>query len=826
MKHRVDAALRRGMDIVVALGALVLLSPILPLIALLVKFSSPGPVFYPARRVGKAGQEFVLFKFRTMVPGADRQGLHLTLAEDLRVTQSGRWLRAHRLDEIPQLLNVLKGEMSLVGPRPESPRYAAHYTPEQRRVLEARPGITGPVQITFRNEGERLQGAVDPEHTYLYEIMPAKLRLDLAYLERRTFLSDLAILVRTLRIYLGGRILIISDLIGLTLAYVLAFAIRFDNTTYSINEQLGLYWPAFFPMLIIKLIVFERMRLYRRLWRYASVRELLSIVVAVVFSSTLSGVFILVLWIWPWGSTFVTGFPRSIIAIDAMLTLLLAGGVRFFMRWRHEMDSTAAQVAGHSSPSMRRVLVAGAGDAGAMAVREMQRNPQLGYQPLGFVDDDPDKQGLSIYGVPVVGTLGDLPDCVRRLAVSEVFIAIPTAPGSAVRRVFNLAQQAGVQVRTLPGYYELIGGQVSVQRAREVRLEDLLRRAPTSMDLEGVAAYLSGKVILVTGAGGSIGSEICRQVARFGPGRLLLLGHGEDSLHRIVMELQHDFPAVDCLAVIGTVRDRAKLHSVISAYHPQVIFHAAAYKHVPMMEFNEDEAVLNNIIGTRHLVDAAESGGVPCLVFISSDKAVEPVNVMGMTKQMGEWIVQHAARKNGRGYVVVRFGNVLGSRGSVVPLFQEQIAAGGPVTVTHPQVTRYFMTIPEAVRLVLQAGAVGRGGEVFVLDMGEPVRIYDLACDLIRLHGLEPERDIPIVFSGLRPGEKLFETLYSELEDVRPASHSGIWVAAGGPPMSAEEMEILLNELERLARQRCCLELRELLFKVAGTRHMEKSHIG
>jgi FlaA1/EpsC-like NDP-sugar epimerase len=825
MRKRVDAALHRALDIAVALGGLVLLSLVLPLIALLVKFGSSGPVFYRARRVGKDGGEFGLFKFRTMVHDADQRGPSLTLAEDPRVTPSGRWLRAHRLDEIPQLWNVLKGEMSLVGPRPEAPRYAAHYTPEQRRVLEARPGITGPVQIAFRNEGERLVGAIDPEHTYLFEIMPAKLNMDLAYLERRTFLSDLAILLRTLRIYLGERILAISDLISFALAYVLAFAIRFDNTTYSIAEQLGLYWLVLFPIVVIKLIVFERMGLYRRLWRYASVKELLSIVAAVVFSSTLIAIFILTLWVWPWGPTFVTGFPRSIIAIDAMLTLLLAGGVRFFMRWRHETNSTAAQATAHPSPSVRRVLVAGAGDAGAMTVREMQRNPQLGYLPLGFVDDDPDKQGLSIYGVPVVGTLGDLPGCARRLSVSEVFIAIPTAPGSAMRRVFNLAQEAGVRVRTLPGYYELIGGQVSVGRAREVRLEDLLRRAPVSMDLEGVAAYLTGKVILITGAGGSIGSEVCRQIARFGPARLLLLGHGEDSLHQILMELQRNFPGLDCLPVIGTVRDRAKLDSVIVSYRPHVIFHAAAYKHVPLMERNEDEAVLNNVLGTRRLVAAAQTNRVPCLVFISSDKAVEPNSVMGMTKRMGEWIVQHAARQGGQAYVAVRFGNVLGSRGSVVPLFQEQITTGGPITVTHPQVTRYFMTIPEAVRLVLQAGAVGKGGEVFVLDMGEPMRIYDLACDLIRLNGMEPERDIPIVFTGLRPGEKLHEALYSEAEDVRPAAHSGIWVAAGEPPVSAGELEILLDELEQLARERRQSELRELLAQVTGDHQVEKIEV-
>ena len=823
MIKRLDEVLRRSLDLCAALLGLVLLGPVMLILAVLVKFSSPGPVFYRARRVGRGGHEFHLIKFRTMVEDADRRGPALTLAEDPRMTPTGRWLRGHRLDEIPQFWNVLKGEMSLVGPRPEDPRFVALYTPEQRRALEARPGVTGPVQIAFRNEGERLRGATDPEQAYQAEIMPAKLRMDLAYLERRTFLSDLSVLFRTLRIYLGERILIIFDLISLALAYVLAFAIRFDNTDYSINAMLQLYWPVFFLMLVIKLAVFERMGLYRRVWRYASVKELLSILAAVILSSTLCGALILILWIWPWGSTFVTGFPRSVIAIDAMLTLVLVGGVRFFMRWRHEMDSTAAQITVNPPPSMRRVLIAGAGDAGAMTVREMQRNPQLGYWPVGFVDDDPDKQGLSVHGLPVAGSLGDLPHLVGELSVSEVFLAIPTAPGSVVRRVFNLAREASVPIRTLPGYYELIGGRVSVQRAREVRLEDLLRREPAPIDLEGVGAYLTGKTVLVTGAGGSIGSELCRQIAGFGPARLLLLGHGEDSLYHILMELRRDWPALDCQPVVGTVRDRAKLESVITSYCPQVIFHAAAYKHVPLMEANEDEAVLNNVLGTRNLLTAAQGGRVPRLVFISSDKAVDPVSVMGMTKCIGEWIVQQAAQQSGQAYVVVRFGNVLGSRGSVVPLFQAQIAAGGPVTVTHPEVTRYFMTVPEAVRLVLQAAALGTGGEVFVLDMGEPVRVYDLACDLIRLNAMEPERDIPVVFTGLRPGEKLHEALYTESEAVQRTFHPAIWMATAGLPMSAGAFSTALDDLERLARERRRPELRELLVRVAGNRQVERT---
>jgi FlaA1/EpsC-like NDP-sugar epimerase len=578
-------------------------------------------------------------------------------------------------------------------------------------------------------------------------------------------------------------------------SFTLSFAIRFD-TIAGFLEQLYDYWPVFIPLLIIKLIIFDTMGLYRRLWRYASVRELIAVVGAVAFSSTLGGVVILILWVWP-APNFATGFPRSVIAIDAMLTLLLVGGIRFTARWRQETRSTAAQAESIMEQD-QRALIAGAGDAGAMVAREMLRNPQVGYQLVGFLDDDPDKQGLRVHGMPVVGTLSDLSRCVADLQIEEILIAMPTAPGDAIRRIFDLARRTGVRVRTLPGYYELVSGQASVQRAREVRLEDLLRRAPAPMDLSGVAGYLTGQVVMVTGAGGSIGSEICRQVARFGPAQLLLLGHGEGSIYRIHMEMRRSFPEVTCEPVLANVRDREKLDWLIDHYRPEVIFHTAAYKHVPLSERNVDEVVLNNVIGTHNLVTAAEDAGVPHLVFVSTDKAVEPVNMMGMTKCVGEWIVQHAARRSGRAYVAVRFGNVLGSKGSVVPLFQKQIIAGGPVTVTHPEVTRYFMTIPEAVRLVLQAGALGEGGEVFVLDMGEPVRIYELACDLIHLYGMEPERDISIVFTGLRPGEKLHEALYTEAEAVQPTSHPDIRVATGELAIPSPGLEQALAEMKRL----------------------------
>ncbi len=814
MRKRLDAALRRTLDMAAALVGLLLLCPILVLLGLAVKLTSRGPVFYRALRVGQNGRSFHLLKFRTMVAEADRIGPGLTLERDPRITPTGQWIRSHRLDELPQLWNVLVGDMGLVGPRPEDPRYVAHYTEQQREVLNSRPGVTGPAQIAFRNEPERLRTASDPEAIYLREIMPAKLAIDLEYLRRRTVWTDLGMIFNTLRIYVGNRILALMDVGSLALSYTLSFAIRFDNILFF--EQFALYWQVFFPLLIIRLVVFEAMGLYRRLWRYASVRELLSVVWAVGLSSILCGIFILVLWLWP-SDTFVTGFPRSVVVIDAMLSLLLVGGVRFASRWQQETQRPTAARDNTGPTGDRPALIVGAGDAGAMAAREMLRNPQLGYHLVGFLDDDPDKLGLRIHGVPVVGSLADLARCVQELQVRQVLIAMPTAPGAAVRRVVELAQDAAVEIRTLPGYYELIGGQVSVQRARPVQLEDLLRRAPTPLDLQGVTSYLTDAVVLVVGAGGSIGSEICRQVARFGPKRLLLMGHGEDSLYRIEKELRSSLPGLDCLPVLGTVRERGKLQWLLSQYRPGVVFHAAAYKHVPLMETNQDEAVLNNVVGTRNLLLAAEAEGVPRLVFISSDKAVEPASVMGTTKRIGELLVRCVAQRIGRPFVVVRFGNVLGSRGSVVPLFQEQIASGGPVTITHPDVTRYFMTIPEAVRLVLQAGTLGQGGEVFVLDMGEPVRIYDLACDLIHLHGYEPERDIPIVFIGLRPGEKLHEKLYTSAEHTQDTPHPGIRVATGDSALSPAQLEAIVDELERLAVERRIPELLERLAVAIAT---------
>ena len=531
-----------------------------------------------------------------------------------------------------------------------------------------------------------------------------------------------------------------------------------------------------------------RAGIYSRYWRYASVDELLllagSVTIGVVVTAALS---LAIAFLVP-GAPNV---PRSIPFIFLLLALVATAGPRLLVRLSARSTITLRNgKGGHSQP--QPVLIMGAGDAGAMIVRELKNNPHLGLEPVGFLDDDLGKHDVRIHGIPVLGDRQAIPEMVAAHEVKLVIIAMPTASGKTIREIIAICGKAGVGTRIVPGLYELLGGAVSVQQLREVQIEDLLRRAPVQIDAAQVATLVRGKRVLVTGAGGSIGSELCRQIARLDPAELVLLGHGENSIFDIHNELKgagsraKDAPSTFDLEpstihpVIADIRDADRLHAVLGQYRPEVVFHAAAHKHVPLMESNEVEAVTNNVLGTRNLVRAAMQAGVTHFVLISTDKAVNPVSIMGTTKRIAELIVQQAAQQSGQAFVAVRFGNVLGSRGSVIPFFRKQIAAGGPVTVTHPEMRRYFMTIPEAVQLVLQAAAIGHGGEVFVLDMGDPVLIKDLACDLIRLSGLEPGHDIDVVFTGLRPGEKLYEELFSDHEAYNRTQHQKVFVSQNG----------------------------------------------
>jgi len=568
---------------------------------------------------------------------------------------------------------------------------------------------------------------------------------------------------------LRNRGFFLIDLALLPAAAVLSFVLRLDVA------GVRRFLPAMLLLIVvavpIKLVVFRLLGLYRRFWRYASMDELLLIVIASGVGSLVAATVLFGLALPLSG---IRGFPRSIPLIDGLLTLLVVSGPRFGVRLV-EQNRQREQRRKQRGPE-KRVLVMGAGDAGAMIVKEMRANPQLGLLPIGFVDDDERKLGVRIHGLPILGGRERIPELVRDHRVAGVIIAMPTAPGSAIREILGICKRAGVSARTIPGLYDIISGQVSVNQIREVDIEDLLRREPVHTDVSAVERMLCGCRVLVTGAGGSIGSELCRQIARCEPAHLILVGHGENSIFAMSNELRRLWPAVSVQRVIADVRDLDRLRQVFEGHRPQIVFHTAAHKHVPLMEQNAPEAVTNNVEGTAHLLRLSETYQVDRFVFISTDKAVNPASVMGATKRVAELLVQESARRSGQRHVAVRFGNVLGSRGSVVPLFRKQIARGGPVTVTHPDVRRYFMTIPEAVQLVLQAAALGRGGEVFLLDMGEPIRIVDLARDLIELSGLEVGRDIDIVYTGLRPGEKLFEELNVEGEEYLPTWHEKIFI--------------------------------------------------
>jgi len=466
----------------------------------------------------------------------------------------------------------------------------------------------------------------------------------------------------------------------------------------------------------------------------------------------------------------VAGYPRSVFIIDWALVILLTGGLRFALRALKETTPLF-------KPAGKRLLIVGAGDAGDMLLREIKKNKSLEYNPVGFVDDDPNKAGVKIHGVPVLGRAQDIPKLISSRGVEEIIIAIPSATGSQMRRIFGYCRESKAKFMTIPPLKEIIGGEVHFNQVREVRMEDLLGREPVNLDMELIRQYLGGKTVLITGAGGSIGSELCRQVASFHPAKVIPLDRAENSLFYIQLELRERFPDLDLHPLICDINNEEKLQAIMDEFRPQVIFHSAAYKHVPLMEDHPEEAVLNNIIGTKRIVQASHQAGAEKFVMISTDKAVRPSSVMGASKRVAELWVQGFSRLSKTQFVTVRFGNVLGSQGSVVPIFRHQIAQGGPLTITHPEVTRYFMTLSEAAQLVMQAGALGQGGDILLLDMGEPIRIVDLARDMVSLSGLDPDRDIEFSFCGLRKGEKLHEELFVEGEGVQPTSHAKILVA-------------------------------------------------
>jgi FlaA1/EpsC-like NDP-sugar epimerase len=587
-------------------------------------------------------------------------------------------------------------------------------------------------------------------------------------------------------------------------SYLLSYLLRFEG---KISLQDWEMIKSSLPyILLFKLIIFYFFGLYKGMWRYTSVFDLFNVLKATATSSAF--IILAILFIYRFQS-----FPRSIFIIDGFLTFIFIGGLRVTVRvLLSEQDKgfhPLRQILKFHSERkfakpMKRLLIIGAGDAAEKIVREIRDNPRLHYDLVGFLDDDLGKKGMRIHGVPVLGPVGKIHKMAFQDEMDEILIAMPSASAKQMHRIIQHCEVTGLKCRTTPGIGELIDGKISFKTIREVSFEDLLGRDPVDLDIERIGYYLTEKVVLVSGAGGSIGSELCRQVTAFNPKNLVILDKTENNLFHIEMEFRHRFPKVSITPVLGDVHNRGFLEKFFAAIKPQVVFHAAAFKHVPIVELNPWGGVFNNVIGTKNIAEASYQSGVERFVMISTDKAVRPVSIMGATKRVAEMITScYASRNNttpnGCKFVSVRFGNVIGSEGSVIHLFKKQIERFGPVTVTHPEITRYFMTIPEACKLILQAGAFGEGGEIFILDMGTPIKIVDMARDLIRRSGFKPDVDIEIKFIGLRPGEKLHEELATEGEGIIRSGHEKIFVLKGKNHNDLNWLNQQIEELVKLA---------------------------
>ena len=608
-------------------------------------------------------------------------------------------------------------------------------------------------------------------------------------------------LPRDKRVRMG--ILMAADVLALCLASFLGLFVRFDLNISKIPPEYARAALEFLPYYILaSLVIFFLARMYSTMWSVAGVREALHVVAACGLASLvqIAGMVLLQLSV-----------PRSFFLVSFAALCAEELGIRLSYR------VVISLFGNHSKKAAKRIMIVGAGTSGSVILKEMTTSSLVNGCVVCFVDDDKNKAGKFLNGVPVAGNRNDIPRLAEEYKIDEIYIAIPSASARERKAIIEICRETGCQVKILPGIYQLINGEVSIAKLRNVEIEDLLGRDPIRVNLDEIMGYVSGKVVLVTGGGGSIGSELCRQVASHGPKQLIIFDIYENNAYDIQLELKEKYPDLDLVVLIGSVRNTHRIETVFEKYRPDIVYHAAAHKHVPLMEDSPNEAIKNNVFGTYKTAKAADKYGTSRFVLISTDKAVNPTNIMGASKRMCEMVVQMMNARSKTDFVAVRFGNVLGSNGSVIPLFKKQIEQGGPVTVTHPDIIRYFMTIPEAVSLVLQAGAYARGGEIFVLDMGEPMKILDLAKNLIRLSGYTPDVDIPIVFTGLRPGEKLYEELLMNEEGMQDTPNKLIHI---GKPIEfdMERFEEQLEELYVTANEDGD-GIREDVMRIVGTYH-------
>ncbi len=778
---------KRLFDITISSTALLLLSPFFILMSMIIKYTSPGPALTKIKKVGKNGRGFDLYHFRTT-----RLASSLHTNNDLNqeppfspmFTPFGKQLVELKLNKLPELFNILKGEMSLVGPQPESPDYVQTFMTDFETILQVKPGMFGFRPNSFFEHPPPSTAIAQQEQPYMPSPLPQNIKFAKKYVQGHSFFLDLKILFthlstsfffislparnrgtaeyKTIKDHIfdaRGKIIFSMHLTAIFFCHYAAFWLRFDGT---IPESAITAFMKSTPLvLIIQMSFLYFFGVSRGLWRYAGLRDFLNIGFTVASSTIVS---------WALLSVFsLENYPRSIYLINAMLLLLVLSALRASKRIYTILTQTDV--------GANRVLIIGAGNAGELIVRDMKQDRRHRCRPVGFIDDDPKKREKLIHNIPVLGNSNEIEQVVAKIFPDEVLIAIPSGSPEEIKRIIQHCKSLKLPIKTLPNLSAILEGKATLTDIRPLDIEDLLGRAEIKIHDPQVASKIKGKRILVTGAGGSIGSELCRQLASFEPEQLILVERHENNLYQIELDLRRQFPALSLNPFMADILDSEKMNKIFSKTTPHMVFHAAAYKHVPMMERNPLEAIRNNIMGTYRLLIAADKFGTSEFVLISTDKAVSPSSIMGATKRVAEMMVRYFDTKSQTRLISVRFGNVLESAGSVVPIFRAQIKNGGPVQVTHPEVKRYFISIQEAVQLVLQASLLGKGGEVFVLDMGKEVKVIDLAKTMIILSGFSPGVEIPIKIIGLRPGEKLSEGLFEEGEHVLQTRHKKIRLA-------------------------------------------------
>jgi FlaA1/EpsC-like NDP-sugar epimerase/lipopolysaccharide/colanic/teichoic acid biosynthesis glycosyltransferase len=779
--------IKRFIDFIIAIEGLIFFSPLIILIWFLIKISKRGSAIVKEERVGKNQKLIYLYRFDVYQNSNSVSPSKPKNNKNDGFTRIGNIIHILDLESLPLLFNIFKGDLSLIGPQPEKKEFLKYYSKEQKKVFTVRPGILCPSNFLKDELDNRKNDRKLKWKKYYRDIVfPERIKADLHYVQNNGLGRDIRVLFNCIKIKFNKIVndkfmkeaksrnfLLPIDQVLIFVSYFISYQLRFE---WKVPQQeYTIFLKCFMIVLFVRVVTFYIFGIYKNLWKYVGLRDLLNIIWACTISSIIivSTIFLLG----------IVDHSRSIFFIDWFLCISLVGGSRLALRLMSENNANSEQKV------QTNVLIIGAGDVGDMTLRMLHFDETKNNKVVGFIDKDSSIHGKTIQGVKVLGDYSNIPELVSICRVDEVLIAVPELSSQEMKTILKYCKEANVRHRIVPAVNDMFNGSLHLSKFREIEISDLFGRQQTQLDISAIQSFLKNKRILVTGAGGSIGSELCRQISEYSPGCIILIDKGENYLHEIRCELDSQIESFPIYCNLCNITNRIKLRKIFEKYNPEIIFHAAAHKHVPLSEENPEEAIWNNVYGTQQLAELADEFGVDVFVMVSTDKAVNPTSIMGVTKRIAELYIQAQSAKSNTKFVTVRFGNVLNSNGSVIPIFKRQIEKGGPITITHPEVKRFFMSISEAVQLILQVTTMGKSGEIFILEMGKSIRILDLAIELIQQSGFKPYEDISIKLIGLRPGEKLYEELIGCNEEWVETSHKSIKIIKFKKPINFEQIE-------------------------------------